>query len=94
MAWLDALKAEVVDIMLFLKSVERIDVLIWEGNESRPQLLSSCYLANPTAQMRQSRFLYVQASKVTYCTKDLYIGLLSLWFTVMLQSSIPQGAET
>lgn len=64
LALLEALQAEVVDIMLFLKYVERIEVLQWEEGQSQPELLSACSIANPTNQMRISRSLYVQACKV------------------------------
>ena len=64
LALLEALQVEVVDIMLFLKYVERIEVLQWEEGQPQPKLLSACSIANPTNQMRISRSLYVQASKV------------------------------
>ena len=73
LALLDALRAEVVDIMLFLKSVERIEVLQWDEGQTQPQLLSACSIANPSDKTRLSRSLYVQASQVSAADSPLLL---------------------
>lgn len=61
---LTALKLELANIMLFLKSVERIEILQWDEDQPGPTFLSACSVANATANVRQARSLYEQASQV------------------------------
>lgn len=55
---------EAVDIMLFLKYVESIEVLRWEEGASQPELHFSCSARNTDAGSAQKRALFVQASQV------------------------------
>ena len=61
---LNALQSELADIMLFLKYVERIEILQWDEDQPGPSSLASCSVANSNTDIRQARSLYVQASKV------------------------------
>ena len=64
LALLNSLQEEAVNILLFLKSVERIEVLRWDQGATEPQSLFSCAVKDPDSIVRSSRALFVQASQV------------------------------
>ena len=64
LALLNSLQEEAVNILLFLKSVERIEVLRWDQGAAEPQSLFSCAVKDPDSIVRSSRALFVQASQV------------------------------
>ena len=64
LALLNNLQEEAVNILLFLKSVERIEVLRWDQGATEPQSLFSCAVKDPNSIVRSSRALFIQASQV------------------------------
>jgi len=61
---LGALTEEAVGIMLFLKSVESIQVLHWHQGQAEASLQFSCSIRDPTPALRASRSLFIQVSQV------------------------------
>ena len=53
---------EAPDIMLFLKSVEAIEVYEWLPGSQQPTCLYSCAVMDPSQHLRQERALFVRAS--------------------------------
>lgn len=52
---LKSLQTEASAMLLFLKSVENIDIRIWHPDSPEPLLLHSCHIQNMTKDLRQKR---------------------------------------
>ncbi|EFJ19830.1 hypothetical protein SELMODRAFT_152901 [Selaginella moellendorffii] len=54
---------EIVQVMLFLKNVERVEFYEWSAGSSSPTLLYSCAVRLPTSEIRSHRQLFLRLSK-------------------------------
>ena len=60
---LQALHQEAFHIMLFLKSVQCLEVLEWQPGAASPMLQYTCRVQNASQQLQQSRGLFQRASQ-------------------------------
>ena len=58
---LEALQQEATATMLFLRSLERIEILEWHAGHAEPQVLFECQIAT-SPQLRSARQLFSRAS--------------------------------
>lgn len=65
MQLLEALQKEAVNMMLFLKSVECIEVHLWGEKAVQPTLLFRCHLQDQSSSLRASRSIFA-SQVVTY----------------------------
>ena len=61
-AMLGALQAEAASTMLFLRSLESLEILAWHPGQAAPESTFSCSLAKPQ-QLRVARQLFSQAAR-------------------------------
>ena len=59
---LQQLEQEAFQMMLFLKSVERLEVLHWPADATQPSTVYTCTLQDVTPQLRRQRALFLQAA--------------------------------
>ena len=48
---LDSLQSEATTMMLFLRNIERLEILDWQEGNAEPTLQFSCHIANVTSQL-------------------------------------------
>jgi len=65
---LGTLKTEATAMLLFLKCVERIDLLVWSEGEEAPRVTFSCGLTNSNAKLRELRS-FINSSTQTSAPK-------------------------
>lgn len=61
-AMLGALQAEAASTMLFLRSLEELEILAWHPGQAAPEPTFSCSLVNPQ-RLRPARQLFSQAAR-------------------------------
>lgn len=62
---LEALRKEASAMLLFLKTVECIEILSWEASASEPVITFSADIANPTSEIRSKRLFVGNAIRQT-----------------------------
>ena len=72
---LEALRQEATSTMLFLRSLERLEILEWRPGQAEPQALFQCHIA-ASAQLRSSRQLFSRASSPQAAGQDVSGGCL------------------
>ena len=59
---LDSLAEEAVSALLFLKSIQRLELYEWQPGEAAPQLLFSCALCDASPELLRQRGFFVRAA--------------------------------
>ena len=67
---LEALQQEATATMLFLRSLERIEILEWHPGHAEPQVLFECQIAT-SPQLRSARQLFSRASSPGAAGQDI-----------------------
>ncbi|KAK9808692.1 hypothetical protein WJX72_002029 [[Myrmecia] bisecta] len=91
-ALLASLQHEAMDIMLFLKTVQRLEIHEWRPGQAEPTRLYSCHLANTMPQLQLERSMFVraaQASKAAVAARAAAASMLSMHSPAPAPSSIP-----
>lgn len=58
----DALREESSRMLLFLKSVEVLEAMVWEQGDKEPRLLHACEVYSPGADLRAQRRLFLDVA--------------------------------
>ena len=67
---LEALQREAVTTMLFLRSLERLEILEWHAGHAEPRALFECQIA-ASPQLRSARQLFARAASPQAVAQDV-----------------------
>ena len=67
---LEALQREAVTTMLFLRSLERLEILEWHAGHAEPRVLFECQIA-ASPQLRSARQLFSRAASPQAVGQDI-----------------------